>query len=286
MRILIFLLFTTSAFAQQRQRLNSSDLERFELKGNVKTYSHIDYQIFSAKDSLNDLIVDDFILIPNNYRMEFNKVGYIQRKVELVYLLSKQALSEKGVWTYEYDNQKRIKEERYNWNNYSSDVTQWVYTYPNDSTTIIDQYDKTYKHIRYQYIESGKLEHFTKANSDSSYVTKGLFVYDKYNRITRIEEYENKDFIQSLSTQSYSDTLTKQPYVKVWVFTKYDAPAAISLHEYDTFGNEIKTTDIGKKSRIHLTEYKYDQHNNWIEKKVKISNGKIKISRRKFEYWE
>ncbi|WP_452218339.1 hypothetical protein [Lacinutrix undariae] len=286
MRILILLLFTITAFGQHRQRLNSTDIERFGLEGKIKSYSHIDYQPFLEKDSLNDLKIDDFILAPNNYKIEFNNIGYIKRKIELDYLRDEDTLIEKGIWVYEYDKINRIKEENYYWNNRSIDTTQWIYKYPNDSTTIIHQYDKTYKHLRYQYQQSDNLEYFTKANSDSSYVTKGLFVYDKYNRITRIEEYENKNYIQNLRSQNYKDTISKNPSIKVWIFTKYNAPPTISTHEYDSFGNEIKSSGVGKGSRTHLTEYKYDQYNNWTEKKVNLSNGRIKITRRKFEYWE
>lgn len=291
MRILVFLLFTATVFSQHRQRLNSTDLERFELKGNVKSYTHTDYQTYMEKDSLNDLKIKDFFLIPNNYRIEFNEKGYTKRKYELNYLPKKDTLIEKGLWTFKYDKLNRIKEENYYWNNKSADTTQWVYEYPNDSTTIIHQYDKTYKHLRYQYQQTRNLENFIKTNSDSSYVTKGLFVYDKYNRITRIEEYENKDYIQNLRIQDYNDTLSKQPSLKVWINTKYNASTFITTHEYDTFGNEIKSSGIDKVSRthlikFHLIEYKYDQKNNWIEKKVNLSNGRIKISRRKFEYWQ
>ena len=286
MRILILILFTVTAFGQHRQRLNSTDLERFGLMGKVKSYSHIDYQSFLEKDSLKDLRVDNFILAPNNYKIEFNNNGYINLKTELAYLRKKDTLIEKGLWVYEYDELNRIKEENYYWNNRSKDTTQWVYKYPDDSTTIIHQYDKTYKHLRYQYQQSDNLEYFTKANSDSSYVAKGLFVYDKFNRIIRIEKYENKDYIQNLRSQNYIDTIIKNPSVKVWISTKYNAPPAISTHEYDSFGNEIKSSGVGKGSRIHLTEYKYDKYKNWIEKKVNLSSGRIKISRRKFEYWE
>ena len=77
---LLYLLYTLTAFGQHRQRLNSTDLERFNLKDSVKSYSHIDYRPFLAKDSLNDLRIDDFVLAPNNYKIEFDNKGYIQKK--------------------------------------------------------------------------------------------------------------------------------------------------------------------------------------------------------------
>jgi len=286
MRIILFLLFSITAFGQHKHRLNSNDLERFNLKGSVKSYSHIDYQPFFEKDSLNALRIDNFFLKPNNYKIEFDSIGYIKKKIELDYLLKKDTLVEKGLWIYKYDKSHRIKKENYYWNNRTKDTTQWVYEYPNDSITIIHKYYKTNKHYRYQYLQTGDLEKYTTANSDSSYVTKRLFVYDKYNRITRIEEYENKNYIQNLRTQNYNDTLSKQPSIKVWIYTKHNSPTVISTHEYDTFGNVIKSSGIGKGSRTHLTEYKYDPNNNWIEKKVNLSKGRIKISRRKFEYWK
>jgi len=209
-----------------------------------------------------------------------------KKKTELDYLLKEDTLVEKGLWIYMYDKCNRIIKESYYWNNHSTDTTQWIYEYPNDSTTIIHKYDKLYKHLRYQYQQSGNIENFTMANSDSSYVTKGLFVYDKQNRIIRIEEYENKDFIQNIQTNTYIDTLAKKPSVKVWIFTKYTTPAIITTFEYDEIGNEIKSGSIGKDSKTQHVEYKYDLHNNWIEKKVNLSNGRIKISRREFEYWE
>lgn len=110
-------------------------------------------------------------------------------------------------WTYKYDNKNRIlKEERFSFQ-YFKDTITWNYEYVGDSIINIQQLDKTYKILYYTYIEKGNLEFLHNANSDSSYVTKKKYVYDKFNRVIRSEDYENKDFIQDLRITTYNDTI-------------------------------------------------------------------------------
>jgi hypothetical protein len=194
-----------------------------------------------------------------------------------------------GVWTYEYDKNNRIEEENYYWKNRKIDTTQWVYKYHGDSVTIVHQYDKTYKHLYYKYKQKGSCEYLSTANSDSTNFTKGLFVYDRYNRIVRKEKYENKKYVQFLRTYTYRDTIERGPSVKIWFFTwhtRHNSSPRISTHKYDNFGNEIESSGVGEFSRTHITEYIYDKYNNWIERKVHLYNGRIKISKRTYDYWE
>lgn len=291
MRILILIIILhieLTALCQHRQRLCFSDQERFNLRGKIKSYTHIDYQPIFEQDSLKDLRIDDFILLPNNYKLEFDKNGYRQKKIEFSYMQEKDSLVDKGLWIYKYDKHNRILQETYCPDKFSMDTIKWFYTYPNDSTTLIHQYGTTYAFTNqfYKYLQEGWNEDFWQSNADSSYVTRKRFVYDMHNRMIRTEEYGNQNYIQYIRAYTYPDSLTRNPNIKVRINTKYNTPAIITTYEYDKFGNEIKASIIGKYARANNTKYKYDKNRNWIERSVYLSNGRIKISKRKFEYWE
>ncbi|NCQ11320.1 MAG: hypothetical protein GW809_04055 [Bacteroidetes bacterium] len=192
MRIILFLFLTLPVYGQHRQRLIHSDLEQLVLKGQVKSYTNSEYQSFIAKDSLKELKLENSLLAPTAFKVEFNEKGYKKKLIECEYSYKENTLTEKGLWFYKYDNRNRIVEELYCWNNRSNDTTKWVYDYPNDSTTLINRYSKHNQILRYQYVQSGEMEYYTKANSDSSTISKALFVYDEFTRLTRKEDYDDK----------------------------------------------------------------------------------------------
>ncbi|NCQ11319.1 MAG: hypothetical protein GW809_04050 [Bacteroidetes bacterium] len=86
--------------------------------------------------------------------------------------------------------------------------------------------------------------------------------------------------------QNYEDSLSRSPSVTISAYTKLNARAMVTIHEYDAFGNEIKWSNVGESSRYARTVYKYDKNMNWIEKKMFLANGRIKLYKREFDYWE
>ncbi len=282
--ILISILFPLLIFSQQRIRLNSNDIERYHLKGKVKSLKYFVYDVKYLNDSVYEIKIEDFI-VPKNYKIEFNKNGYITKKTE--YRSKNDSLIKKGVWLYEYDNNK-IKNEIYYWNNNSKDTSKWTYNYPNKNTTLITQQSTmSPKLMYYSYQQNKNKEYYKSANADSSFIRRTLNVYDKKNRIIRIEKYDNLDYIQDIVLKSYSDSLNPYPKITISSYTKYDAPFSIIKYIFNS-NNDIIEYDslINSDNKKNIIEYKYDTQGNWLEKTEKGGTGKIyKVYRREFTYY-
>lgn len=282
--LIILSLTSTLSFAQHRQRLMMNDLNRLGLKGEVESLTHIDYQPIEQDDT-SQLEIDHFILAPNNYTIQLDNQGYILKKIEYEYLRKQDSLKEKGLWNYKYDSNHRIIREKYIWNNYSKDTTIWVYEYLGDSVTIVHQYDDTYKHLVYRYAQRGNREYLTTANSDSSYLTRQIFTYDKQNRMIRKEEYEDQNTITFIRSFDYSDSLIHNPTLDVGISAKYDYGPIIIINKYDSLGSLILSKGIESKSTKKI-EYTYDKTGNWVERRMLLPNSLIKISRRTIIYYD
>lgn len=275
----------TNCFGQHRQRLISTDLERFGLKGNIKSLTHMDYDPVKNISDTSSLRVDHFLLAPNNHTLVFNTYGFLTKKTEFEYLHREDTLKPKGVWNYSYDSLNRINQETYYWNNYSNDTTIWVYEYFGDSVTLIHKYDDTYKHMRYRYAQRKNIEYLTTANSDSSYLTRVLFVYDKQNRLIRREEYEDQNTITFIRSWNYADSLFNNPSLDVGISAKHNYGPIIIINEYDSLQNLTLSRGVNS-GKPKVTEYTYDSYGNWIERRTQLPNDLIKISRRKIDYYE
>lgn len=277
--ILLLAMFTVSSYSQMRQRLLYNDLELSNLKGPVKSVTHTDFEPALPSDTAKARI-DHFILYPNNYTSYFNRDGYRTKKTEYDLDHKSQSLTPKWEWIYKYDSTNRITKEWYIWSN-RSDTLKSHYSYPDNNTTIIDLYSKTYKHQREKYLQEGMFEYFSHANADSSYISKTRIVYDNLNRIVRTEEYQNHSYIQYINCYTFDDNASRLPITHILIAGKFNSPPIITKYHYDINGNEIgSNTDILPK-----ITYTYDKYNNWTEKCIQLKNGRIKISRRKFEYY-
>lgn len=71
---LILILLPIIGFSQMRSRLNSTDLKRHELNGNVKEIVFKEYEPRFSNDSSYTLKLYDF-LGTTNFKLEFNKYG-------------------------------------------------------------------------------------------------------------------------------------------------------------------------------------------------------------------
>ena len=249
-----------------RERLNSTDLERYGLKGSVLEVIHKEFEPRYSNDSTYTLELYDF-LAPHNYKLEFNQNGNLNSKTEL--REENDSLIAGAVWTYKYNHNNRIQQEQRISHQYSKDTMTWNYEYIGDSLINVQQLDKTYKLLYYTYRQEGNFEYLNQANPDSSYQTKKLFVYDEFNRLSRVEDYANKEYVQDLRISTYKDTITNNKFKEVLIWTKYD-DNFYNEFEYDKNGNIIAMI-IGNftddKKSINKYEYVYDDKNNWIEKR-------------------
>ena len=269
-----------------RERLNSTDLERYGLTGNVKEVIHKEYEPRFSNDSTYTLKLYDF-LAPHNYKLEFNQNGNLNTRSEL--RKENDSLKTGAVWKYKYDSNNRILQEKRISFQYSKDTMIWNYKYKGDSIINVNQLDKTYKILYYTYKQKGNKEYLNHANSDSSYITKKLFTYDKQNRMTRYEDYANKDYIQDLRISTYKDTISKNKFKEIIIWTKYNN-SSYNEFEYDKNGNVITIkigNFVGKEPSINRYEYVYDKKGNWVEKKHIGWRGKLStVFRREIEYYE
>lgn len=268
-----------------RERLNSTDLERYGLKDSVLEIIHKEYEPRYSNDSIYTLELYDF-LAPHNYKLVFDQEGNLNTRTEL--RKKNDSLISGAVWNYKYDQNKRILQEKRISHQYSKDTIIWNYEYKGDSVINVQQLDKTYDVLYYTYRQEGKFEYLNHANSDSSYQTKKLFVYDKFNRLIRMEDYAEKEFVQDLRISTYNDTTTNNMFREIVIWTKYDN-AFYNEFEYDKNGNVI-TMIIGNfsddKKSINRYEYIYDNRNNWIEKRHIGWRGKLSaVFKREIRYY-
>jgi|TARA_R110000787_G_C13358764_1_gene439856 hypothetical protein len=284
--IIILILIPIVGFSQMRERLNSTDLERYGLTGNVKEVIHKEYEPRFSNDSTYTLKLYDF-LAPHNYKLEFNQNGNLNTRSEL--RKENDSLKTGAVWKYKYDSNNRILQEKRISFQYSKDTMIWNYKYKGDSIINVNQLDKTYKILYYTYKQKGNKEYLNHANSDSSYITKKLFTYDKQNRMTRYEDYANKDYIQDLRISTYKDTISKNKFKEIIIWTKYNN-SSYNEFEYDKNGNVITMkigNFVGKEPSINRYDYVYDKKGNWVEKKHIGWRGKLStVFRREIEYYE
>ena len=284
--IIILILIPIVGFSQMRERLNSTDLERYGLTGNVKEVIHKEYEPRFSNDSTYTLKLYDF-LAPHNYKLEFNQNGNLNTRSEL--RKENDSLKTGAVWKYKYDSNNRILQEKRISFQYSKDTMIWNYKYKGDSIINVNQLDKTYKILYYTYKQKGNKEYLNHANSDSSYITKKLFTYDKQNRMTRYEDYANKDYIQDLRISTYEDTISKNKFKEIIIWTKYNN-SSYNEFEYDKNGNVITMkigNFVGKEPSINRYKYVYDKKGNWVEKKHIGWRGKLStVFRREIEYYE
>lgn len=283
---LILLLIPIVGFSQMRERLNITDLERYGLKGSVLEIIHKEYEPKFSNDSTYTLELYDF-LAPHNYKLEFNQNGNLNTRTEL--RKENDSLIAGAIWNYKYDQNKRILQEKRISYQYSKDTTIWNYEYKGDSIINVQQLDKTYKVLYYTYRQEGNFEYLNHANSDSSYITKKLFVYDNLNRLTRMEDYADKEFVQDMRISTYNDTISNNKFKEIVIWTKHDN-SFYNEFEYDKNGNVI-TMIIGNfsedKKSINRYEYIYDDRNNWIEKRHIGWRGKLStVFKREIRYYE
>lgn len=278
--IFTFTFYISLCNGQMRERFHMNDLKRHKLNGNVKDVKYIVYEaLHNTNDSAYVLKTFDFLSIKNNIST-FNRLGYLEKKVELSFDL-KDSISVSAIWTYSYDKRNRIIREFRDSKKYG-DTSSWNYTY-NKNNTLIKYYHKDYHVLYYKYSQIKDLELLTTANSDSSFQRKIKFVYDKRNRLVRYENYEDKDSILDLRILRY-DNKSRNYIFEMNEDKKYRFKIN-KFYKYDEHGNVIKIFNKEQK----LTGwygYVYDRKKNWIEQKCYNSAGKLyNVCKREITYY-
>lgn len=275
---ILFMIFNFAvSFGQMRNRFLVPDVERYKLKGKVKSLKYVEYEPRFSSDSTYKLKVFDFLSMANN-KVFFNKDGYLLEKNELTYDIH-DAVSISAIWKYKYDNKNRITQE-IRIPSKSGDTTTWKYDYVGDSITIVRQCNKTYKILYYKYLQRKNLELLTTANSDSSYRRKIIFKYDSKNRLIRQEDYENSDTIHHLKIITYKGKILDSDF---YDDRKY-RHKILKKYKYDAQGNVIEISN--EKSLTGKFVYIYDKQGNWVEEKLYNASGKLyNVYRREIEYY-
>jgi len=273
-------------FSQMRERLNSTDLERYKLTGKVKQLIHKEYEPRFTNDSTYTLKLYDF-LAAHNYKLEFNLHGNLIGRTELRKV--NDSLKTGAVWYFKYDNNNRILQEKRISLQYSKDTIIWNFEYRGDSIVNVNQFDNTYKILYNTYKQKGNIEYLKHANSDSSYITKKRFVYDKQNRLTRYEDYANKDFIQDLKIYSYVDNYSKNINKTFSLDAKYNN-SWINEYRYNFQGDVISISFenlVNDNKPGSSYQYIYDENGNWVEKKQYNPKGRLSVVfRREIVYYK
>lgn len=284
--LIIVFLIPIFGVSQMRERLNSTDIERHKLTGKVKQVTHKEYKPRFSTDTTYTLKLFDF-LVPNNYKLEFNRYGNLTTRTEL--REENDPLKAGAVWKYKYDSNNRILEEKRISFQYAKDTTIRKYEYLGDSIINVKQFDRMYNLLYYTYKQNGNMEYLNQANSDSSFITRKRFVYDKQSRLTRYEDYTNKDYIQDLRVFTYSDNVSKNKCTEVMIWAKYNS-SFYHEYKYDENGNAVEMKIAGFKGAepsLNRYTYVYDKKGNWIEKIHVNRKGELwRVFRREIEYYE
>ena len=263
-----------------RERFHMNDLKRYKLNGKVKDVKYIEYEPrYNKNDSTYVLKIFDFLSM-KNYVSTFNRLGYLEKKVELSFDL-KDSMSVSAIWTYGYDKKNRIIREFRDSKKYG-DTSSWNYTY-NKNNTLIKYYHKDYHVLYYKYYQIKYLELLTTANSDSSYQTKMKFVYDKRNRLVRYENFEDKDSILDLKILRYNNK--SRNYIFEMNEDKKYKFKINKFYKYNEYGNVIKIFNEEQKLTGWF-RYVYDRKKNWIEQECYNSAGKLyNVRKREITYY-
>jgi hypothetical protein len=129
-RLLLVFLLPIIGFSQMRNILNSTDLNGYGLKGNIKEVTFKEYEPRFSNDSIYNLELCDFPAV-HKYKVEFNKFGNLKTKYKLIKY--NDSIKVGAIWQFKYDKINRILSEKKLLFRYSRDTIIWNYEYFGDS---------------------------------------------------------------------------------------------------------------------------------------------------------
>ncbi len=321
MKILTILIFLNSIFVWSQE--NQSDLNKYFLKGKVKTIHSVIYDANVINDSLvvkgpkkvikrfffnNETFItfNEFGLvteIQDNAKHEKNTYNDIDKLFITQYLDSNSNIFRKTI--YKYDRTNRLKLElgytRENQIDY-----KLMYKYKNGKiTSQVEKYldDKEKYSTKYKYDKTRNLIERVEYENDS--ITSIFkFKNDSLGRAIKVEEFNSKNVLIKTRTYEYNKNglltkililnsknilISKIEYTfdinKNLIEEKETFENYSTYKQYNLMGDEILYVDEFIKGDIKEFEYTYDKNNNWI-KKVDYFNGTpIDIVEREIIYY-
>lgn len=284
--ILVIILFSLSCSvtAQMKYRLSKNDIERFELKGYVKSIFYREFQpSFKNRKKTKYILHPYTFLSEDNYRLNFKKNGYLKEKNN--FTIENNQLKKFADWSYDYDNENRVFKEICTFFDSNKEL-KWEYNYKKDTVEIV-KFSNSEPNLFYRYVQENNTEIYTIRNSDNSYKEKTIFEYDNTNRLISIKKNYDRDAIQEVIYTKYIDDHNARKESEI-VEDIQQEKKHISKFIYNEKGDASNTFVIinGKKNLFLTFEYIYDTNGNWIERRTYNKDKKlVSVTKRGIEYY-
>ncbi|MBP7174565.1 MAG: hypothetical protein KBA33_10965 [Cloacibacterium sp.] len=252
---LLFFLIPFLSFSQIKPKIVYTDLQRMNLKGNVKEVFETDLKI------------------ENNQITESKKTQFYQFFLN-GRLKSKENFLVETVTSFNYDQKGRITSERTN------HKSEKKYNYPKDSVAITLNKSGDYNSVtKSVFKESNEIEIYKTLDFTEF---KQIYTYDSKDRIIKslgLHYYPDKvDTIEISSTyrrkclNPVSQAFDK-PFFKNVLNKKCD----IILHQ--------AINKDGTIIREYVYTYIYDKKKNWIERRTFLEGQHVKSTKREIKYY-
>jgi hypothetical protein len=263
-----------------KERLNSTDLIDYGLKGKVKKIMQREFILNFSNDTIYTLELNN-LFSASHYSLEFNELGNLNFKNVLN--VHKDSIFINSTKIYKYDKQNRILQEKLVFPN-TEYTSIWNYKYIGDDKINVQKIEGLDTLVFHKYEIKGNIEYLTYDYVKNTFIDRKLYVYDNFNRIIRFEDYGESHYIMDLKIFTYNNTINRKAHNVIYGWTLYEES------QYDENNNLIKIIDgnfENEEKRITHFKNKYDYKGNWIERKVIGDNDKLYIVlKREIEYFE
>ncbi len=300
--LLFLLLFIGCATKQNRK----NDLEKLNLKGNVKSFTH---RNFYAGEKFGEVVKKDEKLFERSYK-EFSKKGNELKRI--VYDHNGKAVYE---YTFKRDKYGNIIDQNF----YDSEGNlKYNFTFKYDAKGDIierntyENLDGELKKARVYKNESNEnkmeaTEYDLEGNFMSKYDAKGNLIERDYpspidfkfkfkydingNKVEESVYYLDNEQgregdLESKSKYKYDAKGNKIEYVR---FDSKGNLESKEAHKYNAKGDVIETSEYGDENilkEVFTYKYKYDQEGNWVERiKLDKKDEPSEITEREITYY-
>ncbi|MGD0710072.1 MAG: hypothetical protein ABR968_02745 [Bacteroidales bacterium] len=282
--IIIIIFASIHSFSQDVKAIKKTDLEKMNLKGNIKTIYDTLYNVVDKFGELKKEVDTDSTLIFND-KGNLVEVSLYNHNGSLIH-----------TYTYKYDENGNKIEKEYKENTKLDPVAvekAYKYTWKYDSKgNVIEEnkysnyLDKLLNKWISKYDDNGNIIEYNTYNSDGSPESKYIYMYDDKGKIIKEENnyntYNVYNYGQIINlykiTWKYdsSGNKTKEKnilynknenanYNEAKVIWKYDNKGKlIEENQYSAYGN-----------LVYKYTYKYDDKGNMIEKDQNNSKGSL-----------
>ncbi|MBR1625696.1 MAG: hypothetical protein IJ681_00960 [Bacteroidales bacterium] len=271
--------FILTAFCSCNHK--SSELEQNGLNGNIKSIREISYQAFGNGDTVvkGEIIMGADI---NNYYAEYNIQG---NQTSIINYDNLGEMTDK--WIFRYNSQKEAIGGNY---------------YFKDNSLL----DSTY----YVKDNKGNILEFYHLFPDGRLRYKIDYTYNRKNKVIEKKVFDHENLLYSVTKYIYKHgnliadsnygRNNELQYFSIYSYDKNDRLILQQIHNADssvnttgTYGyNEnddiiYQTTEVPNEPKMtYRHTYKYDNHNNWIERITYINDSAAYITVRQIEYYK